>query len=80
MRLAPLTTVADESRTMLQSGLALRRPGRNARTIGGSVIAAPPFTCIPHSCFSANAGPGTGLDRFEEEGGQRQLAGSNIIP
>jgi hypothetical protein len=38
MRLAPLTTVADESRTMLSSGLA------TARTIAGSVIAALPFT------------------------------------
>jgi hypothetical protein len=33
-----------------------------ARTIGLSVIAAPPSTGIPHPCFSANAEPGTGLD------------------
>jgi len=38
MRIAALTTVADESRTMLSRGLAI------ARTIGGSVIAALPFT------------------------------------
>jgi len=38
MRLAPLATVADESRTMLSHGLA------QARTIEGSVIAALPFT------------------------------------
>jgi hypothetical protein len=38
MRIAALTTVADESRTMLSSGLA------TARTIAGSVIAALPFT------------------------------------
>jgi hypothetical protein len=38
MRIAALTTVADESRTMLSSGLA------TARTIGKSVIAALPFT------------------------------------
>jgi hypothetical protein len=38
MRIAALTTVADESRTMLLSGLA------KARTNGGSVISAPPFT------------------------------------
>jgi hypothetical protein len=38
MRLAPLTTVADESRTMLSSGLA------TARTNAGSVMTALPFT------------------------------------
>jgi hypothetical protein len=38
MRIAALTTVADESRTMLSSGLA------TARTIGVSVISALPFT------------------------------------
>jgi len=38
MRIAALTTAADESRTMLLSGLAL------ARTNGGSVIAALPFS------------------------------------
>jgi hypothetical protein len=37
MRIAALTTVADESRTMLSRGLAI------ARTIDGSVIAALPF-------------------------------------
>ena len=31
-----------------------------------SVIAALPFTGIPHLCFSANAGPGTGLECFQE--------------
>jgi hypothetical protein len=62
MRLAPLTTVADESRTMLMRGLTPRRVMPRARTIGLSVIAALPFTGIPHSCFSAHAGPGTGLE------------------
>jgi hypothetical protein len=38
MRLAPLATVADESRTMLKSGLAI------ARTIDVSVISALPLT------------------------------------
>jgi hypothetical protein len=38
MRIAALTTVADESRTMLLSGLA------TARTNDGSVISALPFT------------------------------------
>jgi hypothetical protein len=38
MRLAPLATVADESRTMLINGLA------HARTNGGSVMSALPFT------------------------------------
>jgi hypothetical protein len=38
MRLTPLATVADETRTMLSRGLAI------ARTIDGSVIAALPFT------------------------------------
>jgi hypothetical protein len=38
MRIAALTTVADESRTMLSGGLA------TARTIAGSVISALPFT------------------------------------
>jgi len=38
MRIAALTTVADDSRTMLSSGLA------TARTNVGSVIAALPFT------------------------------------
>jgi hypothetical protein len=38
MRISALTTVADESRTMLSSGLA------TARTIAGSVIATLPFT------------------------------------
>jgi hypothetical protein len=45
MRLAPLTTVADDPRTMLTSGLAnvaLRSP--RARTNDMSVIAALPFT------------------------------------
>jgi len=45
MRLTPLTTVADESRTMLRSGLAtaaLRTP--RACTNDVSVIAALPFT------------------------------------
>jgi hypothetical protein len=37
MRLAPLATVADESRTMLINGLA------QARTSGRSVISALPF-------------------------------------
>jgi hypothetical protein len=37
MRLAPLATVADDSRTMLINGLA------QARTNGWSVISAPPF-------------------------------------
>jgi len=38
MRLAPLATVADETRTMLSRGLAI------ARTSDGSVIAALSFT------------------------------------
>jgi hypothetical protein len=38
MRIAALTNVTDESRTMLQSGLA------TARTNAGSAISALPFT------------------------------------
>jgi hypothetical protein len=38
MRIAALTTVADDSRTMLSRGLA------TARTIDASVISALPFT------------------------------------
>ena len=38
MRIAALANVADDSRTMLINGLA------QARTNGGSVISAPPFT------------------------------------
>jgi hypothetical protein len=45
MRIAALTTVADDSRTMLTGGLALqRRPTPQARTNANSVISAPPFT------------------------------------
>jgi hypothetical protein len=45
MRLAPLTTVADDLRTMLRSGLAPWRPSTpRARTNDMSVIAALPFT------------------------------------
>jgi hypothetical protein len=45
MRLAPLATVADDSRTMLSRGFAPQRlsPLR-ARTIDASVISALPFT------------------------------------
>jgi hypothetical protein len=45
MRLAPLATVADDSRTMLSRGFATPRlsPLR-ARTIDASVISALPFT------------------------------------
>jgi hypothetical protein len=45
MRLAPLTNVVDDSRTMLNSGLTARcllTP--SVRTNDVSVIAAPPFT------------------------------------
>jgi hypothetical protein len=45
MRLAPLTTVADDMRTMLRSGLAPRRPTTpRARTNDVSVMTAPPLT------------------------------------
>jgi len=45
MRLSPLTTVTDESRTMLKSGLAPRRRlTPRAHTNDVSVIAALPFT------------------------------------
>jgi hypothetical protein len=44
MRLAPLATVADDSRTMLSNGLATRRPTTpRARTNDVSVISALPF-------------------------------------
>jgi hypothetical protein len=45
MRLTPLATVADDSRTMLLSGLAPQRlsPPRT-RTIDASVFSALPFT------------------------------------
>jgi hypothetical protein len=45
MRLAPLTNVTDDSRTMLRDGLAQQRPlTPRARTNDVSVIAALPFT------------------------------------
>jgi hypothetical protein len=45
MRLAPLTNVTDDSRTMLRDGLAPRRRlSRWARTNDVSVISALPFT------------------------------------
>jgi len=45
MRLAPLTTVTDDSPTMLSNGLAARRAlTPRTRTNDGSVISAPPFT------------------------------------
>ncbi|WP_162911060.1 hypothetical protein [Azohydromonas sediminis] len=44
MRLSPLTTVADDLRTMLRDGLAPRRPTTpQARTNDVSVISALPF-------------------------------------
>jgi hypothetical protein len=60
MRLAPLTSVADDSRTMLNSGLSA------AGTIAGFGhfgAAVPLYT--PHSLqsrFSANADPRAGLN------------------
>jgi hypothetical protein len=45
MRIAALTNVTDDSRTMLRDGLAPRRPiTPQARTNDVSVIAALPFT------------------------------------
>jgi hypothetical protein len=45
MRLAPLTNVTDDSRTMLRDGLTPRRRlSPWARTNDVSVISAPPFT------------------------------------
>ena len=45
MRIAALTNVADDSRTMLNSGLTVRRPLTPwARTNDVSVISALPFT------------------------------------
>jgi len=45
MHIAVLTTVADDSRTMLTSGLTSRRPTTpQARTNDLSVISALPFT------------------------------------
>jgi hypothetical protein len=45
MRLTPLTTVADDSRTMLSGGLAPQRPETlRARTNAVSVISALPFS------------------------------------
>jgi len=45
MRIAALTTVADDSRTMLTSGLtSRRRTTLRARTNAVSVISALPFT------------------------------------
>jgi hypothetical protein len=45
MRLAPLTNVTDDSRTMLRDGLAPQRPiTLQARTNDVSVISALPFT------------------------------------
>nr|WP_244223116.1 hypothetical protein [Cupriavidus lacunae] len=62
MRIAALTTVADESRTRLMCGLTPRHATPRARTIGVSVIAALPFTGIAHPRFSAHAEAGKGLE------------------
>jgi len=51
MRIAALTTVADESRTMLSSGLA------TARTIAGSVISALPFALYQINVSPPTPGP-----------------------
>jgi len=66
MRIAALTTVADESRTMLKSGLTPRHATPRARTIVLSVIAALPFTGIAHLRFSAHAGAGRALKCSKE--------------
>jgi hypothetical protein len=44
MRLTPLTTVADDPRTMLSGGLAPQRLSPRARTNAYSAISAPPLT------------------------------------
>jgi hypothetical protein len=62
MHIAVLTTVADDSRTMLTSGLTSRRPTTpQARTNDLSVISALPFTLYPKDRFFANAGRRQGL-------------------
>ncbi|GAB3101863.1 hypothetical protein [Cupriavidus yeoncheonensis] len=63
MRIAALTTVGDDSRTRLLSGLAPRHATPWVRTIGASVIAALPFTGIANPRFSAHGGPGQGTSK-----------------
>jgi hypothetical protein len=55
MRIAALTTVGDDSRTMLSSGLA------SARTNAGSVKSALPFAFYRIDVSPPSAGPATGL-------------------
>jgi hypothetical protein len=66
MRLAPLTNVTDDSRTMLRGGLAPRR-GLSpwARTNDVSVISALPFTLYLIDVSSRTPGPRAGLDCSE---------------
>jgi len=73
MRLAPLTTVADESRTVLSCGLTPRHATPRARTIGLSVIATLPFTGIAHLGFSAHAGAGNGLGMLSRNKNNKPL-------
>jgi len=54
MRIAALTTVADESRTKLINGLA------KARTNEGSVMSAPPVTLYPKAVFLRTPAPARG--------------------
>ena len=62
MRLAPLTNVTDDSRTMLRDELAPRRPiTPQARTNDVSVISALPFTLYLIVVSSGTPGPRAGL-------------------
>jgi len=56
MRIAALTTVADDSRTMLSSGLA------TARTNAGSVMSALPLTLYRIDVSLPTPGPAAGLE------------------
>jgi hypothetical protein len=60
MRIAALTTVANEPRTMLSK----RARYRLHHWLDGHIGAAVPL--VAHPCFSANAGSGTGLNCSQE--------------
>jgi hypothetical protein len=69
MRLSPLTTVADDLRTMLRDGLAPRRPiTPRARTNDVSVISALPFALYRSSTIVSSRTPGAVMGLGFSEG------------
>ena len=61
MRLAALTNVADDSRTMLCDGLATRCANTASSHQGLPGHRGAAVRLLPHPCFLGNAGPARGL-------------------